>query len=410
MNIIKELILIREEELMNNNYSFDFTMYCKKIWKEYLNFSLEYDINEINYDIENKFLEKKYNLKLQEYNGKLQKHPLNALNILNDFNTFNANKKLKSKCELEIKNDSFKDELIKYCEYCKNILNNCDSTIKDKIDGANYFIQYIQCNNISSLEDITKDTVLNYINSYNDCIKSRKIYLNYTLRNFLNYLFLENIIKYDFSFLIPPVKRNCVKNPKPFEKEDVIKILNYLKEHRVESLVGYRNYVIILIAAKTGLRKIDILNLKYNHINWETNEICLVQQKTKKSVKIPLSPDVGNAIIEYIKNERPFKLKNNDDYIFIKNQYSLEKLSSGYSLTEYIKNAMIKCNIDYKKYKKIGLHSFRFTLATEMLNNEISLDIISSCLGHSNTNSTNAYLKCNEKNLSKCMVVINCEL
>lgn len=170
---------------------------------------------------------------MQEYNGKLQKHPLNALNILNDFNTFNANKKLKSKCELEIKNDSFKDELIKYCEYCKNILNNCDSTIKDKIDGANYFIQYIQCNNISSLEDITKDTVLNYINSYNDCIKSRKIYLNYTLRNFLNYLFLENIIKYDFSFLILPVKRNCVKNPKPFEKEDVIKILNYLKEHRV---------------------------------------------------------------------------------------------------------------------------------------------------------------------------------
>lgn len=392
---------------MNANFSLNFVMYCKKIWREYLLFSLEYGIDEINFDVEDKFLKKKYNLKLEKYNEKKQKHPLNVLHILNDFKSFNSNKNTKINY---LMNGIFENELESYYNYCKNILNNADRTIKSKINGVSYFIQYLINKNLNSLTNITKELVLNYLDSYKDIIKSKKILLNYSLRNFLDYLFLENIIENNFSTLIPVVKRNCKKNFNSFDKEDVNKILKYLKENRFKSLVGYRNYAMILIAAKTGLRKIDILNLKYSNINWEANEINLTQQKTKKRIKLPLLQDVGSAIIEYIKKERPYKLKNNEDYIFISTKYPLEKLTAQYSFYPYIKKAMIECKIDYNKYKKIGLHSFRFTLATEMLNNEISLNIISSSLGHTSPNAIYTYLKTNEKKLAKCIVEVEYEL
>ena len=69
--------------------------------------------------------------------------------------------------------------------------------------------------------------------------------------------------------------------------------------------IGKRNYAIMLIASNLGLRTSDILALTMDNFNWRNNEINLVQYKTQELLCLPLSPQIGSAVIDYWKNGRP---------------------------------------------------------------------------------------------------------
>lgn len=181
-------------------------------------------------------------------------------------------------------------------------------------------------------------------------------------------------------------------------------MLDYLKKERGNTPASYRNYAMVVLASKLGLRKIDIINLKWNNIDWTNNSINIIQIKTKKQLSLPLSNDVGEAIIDYIKNERPFKIRNEDECIFIRHRYPLINLNYNFSLTDVIENSLIKSGVSKDKYLQKGLHSFRFTIATELLNKNVPAEIISSVLGHSNLNSQKSYTRVNNENLRKCFV------
>lgn len=113
---------------------------------------------------------------------------------------------------------------------------------------------------------------------------------------------------------------------------------------------------------------------------------------------------MGEAIIDYIKLERPMKIKGNDDYIFIKTIYPFVNLDANVSFSETIKKALSDSNIPLDKYRKKGTHSFRYSLATELLNESVPVKIISSILGHSNENSTKTYLEINKNCLKNCFI------
>ena len=98
----------------------------------------------------------------------------------------------------------------------------------------------------------------------------------------------------------------------------------------------------LLLAARLGLRSSDIVNLKLKNIDWEKSEISLIQQKTKKALTLPLLNDVGEAIINYVKNGRP---NVQDSHIFIRENkpYTHVSSSSLYTIVDqYLKRANIK--------------------------------------------------------------------
>lgn len=68
---------------------------------------------------------------------------------------------------------------------------------------------------------------------------------------------------------------------------------------------GKRDFTMILLAARLGLRASDICGIKFENIHWETNTIRLVQKKTKKHIDLPILTEIGNAIIDYLKYGRP---------------------------------------------------------------------------------------------------------
>ena len=378
----------------------------KTYWNKFKKYCEKENIDYLDEKMINNFLYNNYNCELLD---KKSKDAYRSMQILIDINNINEYIPYKPKSETEL-NNYYKDILYNYLDFLKKIRNNSDNTISDKRSATIKFFIYLQDNNILTIDKLTKNEILNYIKSNYENKISARITINWNLRTLFLYFNDSNLLPNNFNILLPKIKRvKQRKLPATFEKDDVCKILDYLKEKTETTPAGYRNYAMILIAARLGIRKIDIINLKWKNIDWNNNSINIIQIKTKKQLSLPLPNDVGEAIIEYIKNERPFRIKTEDDFIFIRHRYPLINLNNEFSLTYIIKGALTNLGIPDKKYYQAGLHSFRFTLATEMLNKEVPADIISSVLGHSNLNSQKSYTRVNKNNLLKCFVEANYE-
>ena len=170
-----------------------------------------------------------------------------------------------------------------------------------------------------------------------------------------------------------------------------------LKEIPRERKTEKRDYTIILIAARLGLRISDILNIKLKDIDWEHHELHIIQQKTNHSNILPLPKDVGWAVIDYIQHARP---KCENEYLFVKMRYPFEKMEQFHNFNKYFETEEIENT-------KKGIHNLRHSLAKNMLDNDIPLHTISSVLGHHSLETTsNTYLSIDEKHLKECSLEV----
>lgn len=384
-------------------YSSNMMLQLKTEWNKFKRYCETKDIKHYDESLIHSYLKDSYNCKLLN-NEKLEKKQRNAIKamlILIDV------KNIESYLPI-IKNNNlnyYSDLLDDYLKFNKDILNNGGTTLAEKRTGIIQFLKYLEDNKINDINNLSKEIVLKYLDEYKNTNKSARIKINWCLRSLFQYLNDSELKLNNYEILLPKIKR--VKNrklPATFEVEDANKMVNYLKENVGTTPSSYKNYAMVLIASKLGIRKIDICNLKWENIDWNNNTINFIQVKTHKQISLPLPVDIGEAIIDYIQKERPIKIRGNDDYIFIRHTYPLTKLSNGYHIGKVINKVMIATGIPLDKYKQKGLHSFRFTLATELLNENVPTDIISSVLGHSNLNSTKNYMKVNKNNLEKCFI------
>ena len=142
------------------------------------------------------------------------------------------------------------------------------------------------------------------------------------------------------------------------------------------------------------------MNFRFEHINWESNEIVFQQQKTEGEMRFPLIAAVGNAIIDYLQYGRP---ETTAHEIIVSHESSkrgqkLREPTIHSIVTKYLRRA----DIENWQTKKHGAHSLRHSLATNMLKKNISLPIIAPIMGHQSTESTRVYLSLDIENLRIC--------
>jgi len=136
-------------------------------------------------------------------------------------------------------------------------------------------------------------------------------------KTYIQFLEDNSILMKNLSRSIPRIPKKRDRSfVKAFTKEETTLLLNSITNDNSKER---RDYAMILLAARVGLRSSDIVNLKFNNINWETNQISIKQQKTNSPATLPLLKDVGEAIINYIKNGRP-NVAN--QHIFIREKFS----------------------------------------------------------------------------------------
>ena len=133
--------------------------------------------------------------------------------------------------------------------------------------------------------------------NYRDLLQLSLIHIS--LRLFLQFLFMRDILPRDLSTAIPRVRlASNAKVPSVWEPELVERLLAVVDR---SSPKGRRDYAILLLAARLGLRLGDIKGLTLDHLHWTTSTIEIVQNKTGEPLVLPLIEEVGTAIIDYLR-------------------------------------------------------------------------------------------------------------
>jgi len=159
-----------------------------------------------------------------------------------------------------------------------------------------------------------------------------------------------------------------------------------------------RNKAIILLAMKLGLRDCDICNLTFKDIDWRKDKIKLNQEKTGEPLILPLLPDVGNALTDYILNERPERY-DRYPFVFLRRQAPYNKLSSIYPIcSKYLdRHGITPVNGNAK-----GAHVFRYTMVHRLLSAKVPHQVITDTLGHTSKESDKPYISMESSMLSMC--------
>jgi integrase len=164
------------------------------------------------------------------------------------------------------------------------------------------------------------------------------------------------------------------------------------------SPIGKRDYAICVLIARLGMRIGDVRELRFENVDWNKGIIRILQQKTKMPLEIPLTEEVGKAMIDYLKNGRPqteyrqiFVLQNSPFCPFGNNN-NLQHV-----IDKYRRNAGITLPVGCRH----GFHSLRHTVATRLLEKEVPIHVIASLLGHSSVEATRHYAKVNIEQLRK---------
>ena len=257
------------------------------------------------------------------------------------------------------------------------------TTLRERIRVVTEFNEYLNSNNVLA---ITSEDIINYFLSFaKNNTRPHAFYQRSTIiKKLLKFLYINKFLSEDLSGDVPYAKYQRPKElPSSYTNEEISIILNSIDRN---SKVGKRDYAMISLAVYLGLRAGDIVNLEFSNIDWENNLIKLTMSKTSKEIILPLLPEVGNALLDYIKNSRrECDLK----HVFISANGACSKIKSS-ALYHRIKYYINLSKIDTKN-RKLGPHALRHSLATRMLKQGQPLPIISETLGHSDTQITTIY-------------------
>lgn len=202
------------------------------------------------------------------------------------------------------------------------------------------------------------------------------------------------------------------KMPKGISPRGMLKVPSVWTEEEIERLVksvdtgnpnGKRNYAILLIAARLGLRIGDIRDLELSSFNWEARTLTITQNKTKEPVTLPIPNDVGWAVIDYLKNGRPV---TESSRVFVRHVPPYDRFSITNSLYGLLNKALKDAGIDTERGGHNGFHTLRHSLATHLLQNGVGAPTISDILGHTSPDTVKHYLRADIQNLRKCALEV----
>lgn len=200
------------------------------------------------------------------------------------------------------------------------------------------------------------------------------------LRGFFRFLFQEGLAQTDLSVQIMGLRiyRNEFL-PQGLNRDEIKRVLEKIDRN---SPHGIRDYAIILLMATYGLRVSEVVALTLESVDWEHDRILVTRPKSRDELDLPLLSEVGNAIVDYLRKERP---SGQSDALFVLPQRGKTHAVMGI-VRKYLRKAGLK-----RQGHVTSL--FRHSLAMEMVGQGIAFKEISDVLGHRHLASTYVYAK-----------------
>jgi site-specific recombinase XerD len=203
------------------------------------------------------------------------------------------------------------------------------------------------------------------------------------MRAFVRYLIAEGLCRPGLDDAIPTVAVwRQERLPRFLPAADVDRMIRVCDE---DTPVGLRDRAVLLLLSRLGLRAGDIRGMRIGDLDWRDGSVR-VSGKAHVEVRLPLTQEVGNAVLQYLQRGRP---PANTDWMFLRMLAPWKRLALS-SVSALVGRAMDKAGVE-SRYR--GAHVLRHSAATEMLRQGATLEQIGVVLRHQYLDTTAHYAK-----------------
>jgi site-specific recombinase XerD len=236
------------------------------------------------------------------------------------------------------------------------------------------------------LGKISQEDVIRYIERHaRDWSAASGKGMCWSLRAFLRYLHYSGLSPLALAGCVPSIRRwKLASLPTYLSAAQVQKVLDSCDR---TTALGRRDYAILMMLARLGLRAGEVATLTLDDIDWRSGEM-LVRAKGRQQARMPMPPDVGAAVAAYLRDGRPISPCRR---LFLRSPAPNVGFASGCAITMVAKAALDRAGI--RGYAHQGAHLFRHSLATELLRSGATLSEIGQLLRHESHDTTRIYAK-----------------
>ncbi len=206
------------------------------------------------------------------------------------------------------------------------------------------------------------------------------------LRTFFQYLFARGITTTNLALSVPSAAATYDKRlPRHLSPDGVEAVLDWVRRNPRH---GVRDYAMLLLMARLGLRAPEIVRIELDDIDWRAGELT-IRGKGKLHDRVPITPEIGEALSRYLREERG---STDSRTLFVTQRAPHRPFKES-----QIVNALIKDALDATGQKPatpyVGSHILRHSLATQLINHGASLDEVGDMLRHRSRGSTMIYAR-----------------
>ena len=255
------------------------------------------------------------------------------------------------------------------------------------------FLSHMESIGITDISMIKAEYIHERFTAAND-----KAGFHKSMKMFFRYACKYGLIENDISLWIPSVPR---RKPVPsvYTVEEIEKILSSIDRN---TCLGKRNYCIVLMAAKLGIRSCDIVGLKVDDIQRKEGIIRVIQQKTDILVEYPILDEISTALEDYLNNARPNSCLPN---VFLTKPRPVASVLSTQGIYAVVSGAIAQSGIDASS-RRHGAHALRSSLASQLLAEGKSYPEIQQVLGQTSPDVARHYIRVETERLRECAMEV----
>jgi integrase len=268
------------------------------------------------------------------------------------------------------------------------------STLAMDFTAIRRFFLYAEKEGCTNLKDLTVEIIKHFHKTdIHKTIEGKAAY-NVRIRGFFSYLTVEEILPEYFPYALS-TSSNVGSKPARILSADEIKIIEKIILEPTVGRSAKRDSAILAIGLLCGLRASDIVKMKFSEISWASQEFSIIQQKTRKHLRIPFPNLIGNRLYSYITDERP---DSTSEFVFINRRAPFFPITTSccHSTIRRVTNNEVT-----------GFHILRKTFASSLLGIGSSISLITDMLGHKSESSIDPYLDTNMIMMTKCSLSLD---
>jgi site-specific recombinase XerD len=278
-----------------------------------------------------------------------------------------------------------------YAQHLREAQALAEATIRNYVPFIDCFLKGRFGDGPVALSDLCARDVVAFVQRQAPRLQMKRAKLmTSALRSFLKYARYRGEVVLDLAAAVPTVPNWSMSSiPRAISADQVQQLLASIDQR---TAIGRRDYAILLLLARLGLRSSEVAFLELDDIDWNAGTLS-VCGKSCLHHELPLTREVGEAIAAYLRNGRPTVASRR---VFLRAKAPIKGFQGASGVGSIVRHALQRAGIHAPTY---GAHQFRHGLATEMLRQGASLGEIGAVLGHRHPQTTKIYTKVDLKAL-----------